>query len=51
MNRSRHDHIVPYYCSFVEKTKLWLVMRMLAGTCPIFEWMDMFNMCYMTHVG
>jgi serine/threonine-protein kinase OSR1/STK39 len=33
MNRSRHDHIVPYYCSFVEKTKLWLVMRMLAGSC------------------
>lgn len=32
MNRSRHDNIVPYYCSFVEKTKLWLVMKMLAGT-------------------
>ncbi len=31
LNLCKHNNIVPYYCSFVEKTKLWLVMKILAG--------------------
>jgi len=32
MSLCQHPNIVEYFCSFVQGTALWLVMRLMAGT-------------------
>mmetsp|Transcript_18925 Transcript_18925/g.21092 ORF Transcript_18925/g.21092 Transcript_18925/m.21092 type:complete len:364 (+) Transcript_18925:31-1122(+) len=33
MNMCKHANLIAYHCSFVHKDQLWLVMRLLEGSC------------------